>query len=94
MLPVYSATKAAVHTFSISLTQQLEGTSVKVFELVPPMVHTNLDKGARKARGQTYFGIMTDELVQPAMQAFKADRYEIRMTDPKLATMIGQGRPS
>ncbi len=55
MLPVYSATKAAVHTFSIALRQQLEGTSVKVFELIPPMVDTNLDKGARKARGQTVF---------------------------------------
>jgi uncharacterized oxidoreductase len=96
MLPVYSATKAAVHTFSIALRQQLEGTSVKVFELIPPMVDTNLDKGARKARGQTYFGITTDELIQPAVKAFEADEYEIRVTDPKLTTMMGhdQGRPS
>ncbi|HTY90683.1 MAG TPA: SDR family NAD(P)-dependent oxidoreductase, partial [Methanocella sp.] len=56
-MPVYCATKAAVHTFSLTLRQQLEGTSVKVFELIPPMVDTNLDKGARRARGQTYFGI-------------------------------------
>jgi len=96
MLPVYSATKAAVHAFSLALRQQLEGTSVKVFELIPPMVDTNLDKGARKARGQKYFGITTDELIQPAMKAFESDEYEIRVTDPKLATMMGhgQGRPS
>jgi uncharacterized oxidoreductase len=79
LLPVYSATKAAVHTFSIALRQQLEGTSVRVFELIPPMVDTNLDKGARKARGQTYFGITTDELIQPAMKAFELDEYEIRV---------------
>jgi inorganic pyrophosphatase/exopolyphosphatase len=43
------------------------------------MVDTNLDKGARKARGQTYFGITTDELIQPAMKAFELDEYEIRV---------------
>jgi len=36
-LPVYCASKAAVHMLSILLRQQLEGTSVKVFELIPPM---------------------------------------------------------
>ena len=41
-------------------------------------------KGARKARGQTYFGITTAELVQPAMKAFETDEYEIRVTDPNL----------
>ena len=96
ILPVYCATKAAVHMLSILLRQQLEGTSVKVFELIPPMVDTNLDKGARKARGQTYFGITTAEFVQPAMKAFESDEYEIRVTDPILATMMGhgQGKPS
>ena len=54
-MPVYCATKAAVHSFSITLRQQLEGTPVKVFELIPPMVDTNLDKGARKARGTDIF---------------------------------------
>ncbi|HEY3421938.1 MAG TPA: SDR family NAD(P)-dependent oxidoreductase [Methanocellaceae archaeon] len=89
MMPVYCATKAAVHTFSLTLRQQLEGTSVKVFELIPPMVDTNLDKGARKARGQTYFGITTAELVPHAMKAFETDEYEIRVTDPNLTTRMG-----
>ena len=66
-LPLYCTTKAAMHTFSTILRQQLEGTSVKVFELIPPMVDTNLDKGARKSRGQTYFGITTAEFVKPAI---------------------------
>jgi len=96
ILPVYCATKAAVHMISMLLRQQLERTTVKVFELIPPMVDTNLDKGARKARGQTYFGITTEEFVQPAMKAFESNEYEIRVTDPKLATMMGhgQGKPS
>ena len=95
-MPVYCATKAAVHSFSITLRQQLEGTPVKVFELIPPMVDTNLDKGARKARGQTYFGITTAELIAPAMKAFEKDEYEIRVSDPNLATRMGHqhGKPS
>ena len=88
-MPVYCATKAAVHAFCLTLRQQLEGTSVKVFELIPPMVDTNLDKGARKARGQTYFGLTTDEFIIPAMKAFENDEYEIRVQDPKLAAMRG-----
>ena len=48
-------------------------------------------KGARKARAQTYFGITTAELVQPAIKAFEA-KYEIRVTDPNLATMMGHGQ--
>lgn len=91
-LPIYCATKAAVHMLTILLRQQLEGTSVKVFELILPMVDTNLDKGARKARGQTYFGITADELVHPTLKAFGADEYEIRVTDPKLATMMRQSQ--
>lgn len=95
-MPVYCATKAAVHSFSITLRQQLEGKPVKVFELIPPMVDTNLDKGARKARGQTYFGITTAELIAPAMKAFEKDEYEIRVSDPNLATRMGHqhGRTS
>jgi uncharacterized oxidoreductase len=88
-LPLYCTTKAAMHTFSTILRQQLEGTSVKVFELIPPMVDTNLDKGARKSRGQTYFGITTAEFVKPAIKAFEKDEYEIRVQDPNLATRMG-----
>lgn len=40
--PVYSATKAAVHSFSISLREQLRGTNVRVREILPPAVETNL----------------------------------------------------
>jgi uncharacterized oxidoreductase len=88
-MPVYCATKAAVHSFSLTLRQQLEGTPVKVFELIPPMVDTNLDKGARKARGQTYFGLSTSEFIAPSMRSFAQDEYEIRVPDPKLAVMMG-----
>src|SRR5579875_2162481 len=40
--PVYSASKAAVHAFTLSLRMQLKNTRVKVFELAPPATDTPL----------------------------------------------------
>ena len=55
---------------------------VKVFEIVPPMVDTNLDKGARKRRGQTYFGMSVGSFIIPAMKGLVNDEFEIRVKDP------------
>lgn len=43
--PTYSATKAAIHSWSQSLRRQLADTSVDVLELAPPAVATDLMPG-------------------------------------------------
>ncbi|KQS54065.1 oxidoreductase [Brevundimonas sp. Leaf363] len=43
--PTYSATKAAIHSWSQSLRTQLKDTSIEVLELAPPAVATDLMPG-------------------------------------------------
>ena len=47
IMPIYCATKAAIHSYSMSLRHQLRGTPIKVYEVIPPTVDTDLDRGAR-----------------------------------------------
>jgi uncharacterized oxidoreductase len=45
--PVYCATKAAIHSWTMSLRQQLRSSGVKVIELIPPYVATELGGPAK-----------------------------------------------
>ncbi len=76
IMPVYCATKAALHSFSISLRHQLKDTPVKVFEVIPPTVDTELDKGTRAQRNMTYRGIPPSEVATATMKALADDEFE------------------
>lgn len=46
-MPVYCATKAALHSWTMSLRHQLRDTPVRVFEVIPPIVASELGAGHR-----------------------------------------------
>ncbi|MDR3565387.1 MAG: SDR family NAD(P)-dependent oxidoreductase [Negativicutes bacterium] len=41
-VPIYSATKAAMHSFTVSLRLQLAETPIEIIEIIPPAVNTDL----------------------------------------------------
>jgi len=75
-MPVYCATKAAVHSLTLSLRHQLKNTSVKVFEIIPPSVDTELGHDRREDKTQSHGGIPIADFIAEAMEAIKDDIYE------------------
>ena len=59
--PVYSSTKAALHSFTLSLRRQLADTNIEVVEIIPPAVDTDLG-GAGLHKGD----VPRDEFVDAA----------------------------
>ncbi len=82
IMPIYCATKAAIHSFCLSLRHQLRTTPIKVFEVIPPTTDTDLDKGARAHRGQAYRSVPPAEVAKGTLEGLAKDEFEIA---------IGQG---
>jgi uncharacterized oxidoreductase len=70
--PIYSATKAALHSFTLSLRQQLTHTGIKVLELIPPAVQTDLG-----APGLHTFGAPLPEFADAMIAGLSRGEQEI-----------------
>jgi len=70
--PVYSATKAAMHSFTLSLRHQLAATPIAVIELAPPAVDTDLG-----GPGLHTFGVNLDEFADAVFPRLRAGDLEI-----------------
>lgn len=83
--PVYCATKAGIHVFSKALRYQM--TDVKVFEVIPPLVATDMTKGRGKGK------ISPDQLVQEFMVGLSKDRMEMNIGKTKLLRFVQRISP-
>jgi uncharacterized oxidoreductase len=72
-VPVYSATKAALHSFSLSLRYQLRKTSVRVYETAPPLVESELHDHQTLPPGVTLVGMPTREFVADCLSGLERD---------------------
>jgi uncharacterized oxidoreductase len=64
--PTYSATKAAIHSYTLSLRQALKG-QVEVIELIPPGVQTDLTPGQSTREGY----MPLDDFIAEVMSLFE-----------------------
>ena len=77
--PVYCASKAAIHSFTLTLRVQLKNTRVAVFELAPPLTRTGLFKGDFSAADIAAIEPMdVKDLVRAAIRGMADDHEEIR----------------
>ncbi len=76
--PIYCASKSGLHTFSQSLRYQLENTGVKLFEVIPPLVDTDMTQGRGEGK------ISPETLVEEFFAGFEKDRYEMNIGKTKI----------
>ncbi|MBN2115783.1 MAG: SDR family oxidoreductase [Anaerolineales bacterium] len=85
---VYSATKAAVHSFSSVLRRQLANSTVRVFELFPPVVDTAMtrDRAGNK--------LSPDFVAGQLIRGMQQDTYEIPVGRARLLFLINRISPA
>lgn len=76
--PVYNATKAGIHSFTVSLRSQLSGSNVNVIEVAPPYVATDIDAGykdkvAELTGGKGHPPMPLDEYMKTAIKGFETE---------------------
>lgn len=85
--PVYSASKAGVRAYTQALRLQLEDTNVKVFEMIPPGVNTNLQNDWSVLPNPAMM-MSVEKMVKVAIEGLQKDKKELH---PFLIRIIKAG---
>jgi short-subunit dehydrogenase involved in D-alanine esterification of teichoic acids len=87
-LAVYCATTAALHSFSHSLRYRLSKTAIKVFELLPPLVDTELARSLHMPK------IRPEQVAGALLKSLARERYEVRVGQVNPLHILNQLAPS
>lgn len=91
-VPIYCASKAAIHSYTQSLRFQLEGAGVEVIEIMPPAVRTEMTAAISDGDGLTL--ISTEELVRLSFAGLAAGNPEIHPGGTKQLAFMRRVAPS
>lgn len=91
-LPIYCATKAAIHSYTQSLRFQFEDSGVEIIEIMPPAVKTDMTADLSEGDGITL--ISTDELVKHSFTSLKAGSLEIHPGQSKQLALMRRVAPN
>ncbi len=83
--PVYCATKAGIHLFTKALRYQMEGTNIRVFEIIPPIVDTEMTRGRGGRRK-----LLPGQLAEQFWHAYRRNKLEVPIGKVKLLKMLKQ----
>ncbi|WP_348811352.1 SDR family oxidoreductase [Flavobacterium maritimum] len=88
ILSTYSASKAALHSHTQSLRHFLKDSSVRVFELMPPLVNTEFSKeiGGEK-------GIHPSVVAQDLFNALTENKFEVHVGDTAAIYQLSLSSP-
>lgn len=76
-VPVYCATKAALHSFTLSLRHQLKPLGVRVVEMAPPIVDTGLGAGSRSGGTADQTMMAPETFATEALAMLEGDQDEV-----------------
>jgi uncharacterized oxidoreductase len=75
--PVYCASKAALHSYTLSLREQLRNTDIHVFELAPPATETELLADFNEEDMKDITTMTVQAMVSDFLKGFSKNNYEI-----------------
>nr|WP_314257955.1 SDR family NAD(P)-dependent oxidoreductase [uncultured Devosia sp.] len=93
--PVYSAAKAGLHAWTVTLRMQLRSTNVSVFEVAPPLTATPL--GTNSLHPEVIKGIpmmAAEQMVSIALKGITQGKLEIRPGMSNLMKIVSRIAPN